>query len=103
MTAAYLTQDKLEKHNKKNKIKKTLLLSFKIFLALARLLSVLLTLLPQKKMPLVGQYLPNRLLVHNCPSASSNECQSNFTVAGVLTAVRVIIVESDGRSQGSFP
>lgn len=84
-----------------------LLLSFLIFLAHARLLTVLLTPPPskkkKKKMPLGGQYLPNRLLVCNCPSASSNVCQSYFTAADVLTAVRVIIMESDGRYQGYFP
>lgn len=57
----------------------------------------------RKQEALGGQYLPDSPLVCNCPSASPNECQSYFSAAGFLTAVRVIIMESDGRYQGSFP
>lgn len=59
---------------------------------------------PLQSLSLSGQCLPNSLLPCNCPSASSNECQSCFSAgAGFSTAVTALIMEGDGRYWGSFP
>lgn len=58
------------------------LISLLIFLAaLTRLLPVLLTIPPRPPLSLQGQCLPNSLQPRNCPSASSNECQSRMAPA----------------------
>lgn len=84
MTAAYLTADEVAQHRNETAASDLPgILSSCVSFARPSHTSSL-----RKKMPLVGQYLPNRLPVCNCPSASSNLCQSYFAVAGVSTAVK---------------